>query len=88
MGKALKDKVWFLPFAVLVVVGIAWLRWPMLWVMLLGLGLSGGLAWWRVAALFCSHASPGLNVAGLNLSGKAMVLLVPPARLCTIALIP
>lgn len=48
MGKALKDKVWFLPFAVLVVVGVAWLRWPMLWVMLLGLGLSGGLAWWRL----------------------------------------
>lgn len=48
MGKALKDKALFLPFTVLVVIGIAGLRWPMLWVMLLGLSLSGGLAWWRL----------------------------------------
>ncbi len=48
MGGALKDKAFFLPFAALVVVGIAALRWPMLWVMLAGLALSGGVAWWRL----------------------------------------
>lgn len=48
MGAALKDKRVFLPFAGLVVVGIAVLRWPMLWVMLLGLALSGAVAWWRL----------------------------------------
>lgn len=46
MGAALKDKAFYLPFAALVVVGIAGFRWPMLWVMLGGLGLSGGVAWW------------------------------------------
>ncbi len=48
MATALRDKVWFLPFAALVVLGIAVLRWPMLWVMLSGLCLSGGLAYWRL----------------------------------------
>lgn len=48
MGAAIRDKAAFLPFVVLVVAGIAWLRWPMLWVMLAGLALSGGLAYWRL----------------------------------------
>ena len=48
MAGALKEKPLFFPFTVLVVVGIAWLRWPMLWVMLSGLCLSGGLAYWRL----------------------------------------
>lgn len=48
MGTAIRDKAAFLPFVVLVVAGIAWLRWPMLWVMLGGLALSGGLAYWRL----------------------------------------
>ena len=48
MGSAIKDKMAFLPFTVLVVAAIAWLRWPMPLVMLGGLGLSGGLAFWRL----------------------------------------
>jgi chromate transporter len=48
MGAALKDKALFLPFAALVVIGIAGLRWPMLWMMLIGLLLSGAVAWWRL----------------------------------------
>ena len=48
MGAALRDKALFLPFTLLVVIGIAGLRWPMLWIMLGGLALSGGLAWWRL----------------------------------------
>ena len=48
MGMALKDKVFFLPFTALTVACIAWLRWPMPSVMLAGLVLSGGLAWWRL----------------------------------------
>jgi chromate transporter len=48
MGSALRDKAFFLPFTVLVVIAIAALRWPMLWVMLGGLLLSGGVAWWRL----------------------------------------
>lgn len=48
MGMALKDKPFFLPFTLLTVAGIAWLRWPMPWVMLLGLLLSGGVAYWRL----------------------------------------
>ncbi|UCV04459.1 chromate transporter [Dechloromonas denitrificans] len=48
MGMAIKDKLAFLPFTVMVVAAIAWLRWPMLWVMLSGLALSGGLAFWRL----------------------------------------
>jgi len=48
MGKAVKDKAFFLPFAALVVIGVAGLRWPMLWVMLAGLACSGALAYWRL----------------------------------------
>ena len=48
MGAALKEKPFFLPFALLTVAGIAWLRWPMPWVMLLGLVCSGGVAYWRL----------------------------------------
>lgn len=48
MGQAIRDKTSFLPFALLVVVAIAFLRWPMLWVMLVGLALAGGLAYWRL----------------------------------------
>ena len=48
MGLAIRDKAYFLPFTVLVVVAIAWLRWPMPWVMLAGLALSGGVAFWRL----------------------------------------
>lgn len=46
MGSALKNKRFFLPFVALTVMGIAWLRWPMPWVMLLGLSCSGGVAYW------------------------------------------
>lgn len=48
MGAALKDKAWFLPFTGLTVVAIALLRWPMPLVMVGGLVLSGGVAWWRL----------------------------------------
>ena len=48
MGMAIKDKLAFLPFTILVVAAIAWLRWPMPMVMVAGLGLSGGLAFWRL----------------------------------------
>lgn len=48
MGAALKDKVWFLPFTGLTVVAIALLRWPMPLVMVGGLCLAGGVAWWRL----------------------------------------
>jgi chromate transporter len=48
MGQAIRDKAAFLPFSALVVTAIALLRWPMLWVMLAGLALSGGLAYWRL----------------------------------------
>jgi len=48
MGLAIKGKAAFLPFTVLVVVAIAWLRWPMPWVMLAGLALSGGVAYFRL----------------------------------------
>lgn len=48
MGLAIKGKALFLPFSVLVVAAIAWLRWPMPWVMLLGLALAGGLAYIRL----------------------------------------
>ena len=48
MGKALRDKAYFLPFSVLTVVGIAMLRWPMPLVMVAGLTLSGGVAYWRL----------------------------------------
>jgi chromate transporter len=48
MGAALKDKAAFLPFTILVVGAIAWLRWPMPLVMLGGLLLSGGVAYWKL----------------------------------------
>jgi chromate transporter len=48
MGAALKDKVIFLPFSVLTVTAIAWLRWPMPIVMIAGLILSGGVAYWTL----------------------------------------
>ena len=48
MGMAIKEKCWFLPFSVMVVGAIAGLRWPMPWVMLAGLILSGGVAYWRL----------------------------------------
>ena len=48
MGTALKDKPFFLPFTVLTVAAIAWLRWPMPIVMVAGLLLSGGVAYWRL----------------------------------------
>lgn len=48
MGLAIKGKFAFLPFTGLVVLAIAWLRWPMPWVMLAGLVLSGGLAYVRL----------------------------------------
>ena len=48
MAMAIKDKLLFLPFTVTVVAAIAWLRWPMPWVMVGGLVLSGGLAYWRL----------------------------------------
>ena len=48
MGMAIKDKLAFLPFTILVVAAIAWLRWPMPLVMLAGLVLSGGVAYWRL----------------------------------------
>ncbi|MDE2440624.1 MAG: chromate transporter [Betaproteobacteria bacterium] len=48
MGGAIKDKPAFLPFTVLVVAAIAWLRWPMPVVMLCGLLLSGGVAYWKL----------------------------------------
>ena len=48
MGSALKDKRYFLPFTVLTVAGIAWLRWPMPIVMLGGLLATGLLAYWRL----------------------------------------
>lgn len=48
MGMAIKDKPLFLPFTVLVIVAIAWLRWPMPLVMLGGLLLSGGVAYWKL----------------------------------------
>lgn len=48
MGKALRDKPYFLPFSALTVAGIAVLRWPMPLVMVAGLILSGGVAYWRL----------------------------------------
>jgi chromate transporter len=48
MGMAIKDKLLFLPFTVLTVAAIAGLRWPLPVVMVAGLLLSGGLAWWKL----------------------------------------
>lgn len=48
MGAAIKEKLFFLPFTLFTVAGIAWLRWPMPVVMLAGLACSGALAYWRL----------------------------------------
>ena len=48
MGMAIKGKPAFLPFAVLTVAAIAGLRWPMPSVMIVGLILSGGVAYWKL----------------------------------------
>ena len=48
MARALRDKPYFLPFSALTVLGIAVLRWPLPSVMLAGLLLAGGLAYWRL----------------------------------------
>ncbi len=48
MGMAIRDKPLFLPFTALTVAAIAGLRWPMPVVMVAGLLLSGGLAWWKL----------------------------------------
>lgn len=48
MGMAIKDKPAFLPFTALTVAAIAWLRWPMPSVMVAGLLLSGGVAYWKL----------------------------------------
>lgn len=48
MGMALKDKPIFLPFTVLTVTAIAFMRWPMPLVMVAGLIVSGGIAYWRL----------------------------------------
>lgn len=49
MGAAIRDKAAMLPFAALVFIAIAVLRWPMPAVMLGLLALSGTLAWWRLS---------------------------------------
>jgi chromate transporter len=46
MALAVKRKRIFLPFTVLVFVAIALLRWPLPAVMLTGIALSGGVAYW------------------------------------------
>jgi len=48
MGAAIKDKPLFLPFTALTVAAIAGLRWPMPAVMVAGLILSGGVAYWKL----------------------------------------
>jgi chromate transporter len=48
MGAAIREKRYYLPFAVMVVAAIAWLRWPMPIVMLAGLAASGMVAYWRL----------------------------------------
>lgn len=48
MGTAIRDKRYYLPFAVLVFIGIALLRWPLPAVMLGLLALSAALAYWRL----------------------------------------
>ena len=48
MGAAIKDKLVFLPFTLCTVAFIALIRWPMPWVMLGGLLLSGGVAYWKL----------------------------------------
>jgi len=48
MAAALRDKAFFLPFSVLTVAAIAWLRWPMPIVMAVGLVSSGAIAYWKL----------------------------------------
>lgn len=48
MGLAIKDKAVMLPFAVLVLICVAVLRWPMPAVMIGLLALSASLAYWRL----------------------------------------
>ena len=48
MGAAIRDKAYFLPFTALTVTAIALLRWPMPSVMVAGLVLAGGVAYWRL----------------------------------------
>jgi chromate transporter len=48
MGMAIRDKPIFLPFTVLTVASVAWLRWPLPAVMVAGLALSGSVAWWKL----------------------------------------
>jgi chromate transporter len=48
MGSAIRDKRIFLPFTALTVAAIAVLRWPMPLVMLIGLLLCGGIAYWKL----------------------------------------
>lgn len=48
MGLAIKDKALFLPFTALTVTAIAFFRWPMPLVMVAGLILSGGVAYWKL----------------------------------------
>ena len=48
MAQAIKDKPVFLPFSLLTVAAIAGLRWPMPWVMVAGLVMSGGVAYWQL----------------------------------------
>jgi chromate transporter len=48
MAMAVRDKLIFLPFSLLTVAAIAGLRWPMPGVMVAGLVLAGGLAYWQL----------------------------------------
>ena len=48
MGMAIREKAYFLPFTALTVAAIAFFRWPLPLVMLAGLLLAGGVAWWRL----------------------------------------
>mgnify|MGYP001304131532 CR=1 FL=1 len=48
MGTAVREKRWFLPFAALVFISIAVLRWPLPAVMVALLALSAALAYWRL----------------------------------------
>ncbi|HOW74390.1 MAG TPA: chromate transporter [Candidatus Competibacteraceae bacterium] len=48
MGMAIREKPVFWPFTMLTVTAIALLRWPMPLVMIAGLLLSGGMAYWTL----------------------------------------
>lgn len=48
MAGAIKQKRLFLPFSVFVVLAIGGWRWPMPWVMLAGLVLAAGVAYWHL----------------------------------------